>query len=132
MATEGASSKPEPDLVGREAWQWFLDRGPAAPHLFDFSLSVVPDVFGPDHRVGALVPFSASRRRRWEFFLAIEGRPDRADDWNRLVELQERYLGLADLIASDGAARIADRFHPVLIGEPPEAIAVRDAWESWR
>lgn len=132
MPANDMGTPGELDLVGREAWDWLRERGPLGIHLLDFSLTTLPRTFGRIRRAGAVVPVDPSRRRRWDFFLAIEGRPDRRRDWDRLVWFQELLLEYVDHFAGTAKSRrLADRFHPVLISEPRGGIPLGDAFDQW-
>ena len=105
------SQPPDFDLIGAEAWDWLRRRGSLGPHLQDFTISALPDAFGRDRRAGAVVPVDPYRGRRWDFFLAIEGRPDHRRHWDELVRFEERLLDYLDLFEGK-MLRLARRFHP--------------------
>jgi|ERR1039458_2721124 hypothetical protein len=119
------------DLVGRDAWIWLKRRARLGAHLLDFSLTELPVVFGVERRAGAFVPIDLSRGKRWDFFLAIQGQPDRVSDWEQLVTFHEHLIRYIDGFQASGRRRPAQRFHPVLLEHPPGAVSVRDAAKHW-
>jgi hypothetical protein len=132
MPPDGLSDSPDVDLIGSAAWGWLRDRGQLGPHLLDFSLSALPQTFGSQRRAGAYVPVDPWRGRRWDFFLAIEGRADRQTDWEELVRFEERLLEYLDgFQAPEKVLRLGRRFHPVLVSEPPAAVRLDAAADAW-
>jgi hypothetical protein len=132
MSADGSSNLPRLELVGREAWNWLRERGPLGAHLLDFSVAALPQTFGSSRHAGALVPVDPLRGRRWDFFLAIEGRADRRRDWDELVRFEERLLDYLEGFAGpEKMMRLGRRFHPVLTAEPPAAVRLDAALDAW-
>lgn len=131
---EVSPGRDDTTLAGRDAWQWFSERrDPVAAHLLETAALALPRAFGQAHIVGAFVPRRPLRRRGWDFFLAVQGRPDRHADWERLVDFNEEILErtLPLWTSPDRPPRLLERFHAVLALDPPDAIPASEILARW-